>query len=335
MKILVGITCCHQARYPEALSRNEPEGNSACVQASRETWIKTATDAGVDVRFFYGEGATREPLPDEVFLNVGDDYDHLIEKVRGMCQWAHEQGYDFMMKADADSFINIKNFLASEFREWDYTGRGWGLGYVLSKKAMERVAAETQRRSWAEDAHAMRTLFAWGNASPDNKIKLYGDGRYVFAVNLTPLDVDLLDTAFIVCNPMTAATMHTLHKTGRLSSIVPMQFTSNDLWTAGVDRPEHASVFNAYFIRGEECPHTYDQWIQLSQYDRQPYKDWRDLVMACLETEQLADCPSFEQWMQPIEGRKAIQEWAKSVNTAIADKLKQQSERLKDGMEGK
>jgi len=336
MRVLIGVTCCHEAQYPEALSRQEPGGNAGCVQAARETWAKDAQAAGVDVRFFYGAGATREPESDEIFFtDVDDRYNGLIEKVRAMCSYAFWNGYDYMLKVDIDSYIHVANFLKSEFRDWDYTGRGWGLGYVLSRKAMGVVIMETQRRSWAEDAHAMRSLFAWGNKSPDNKIRLYGDGRYTFLVNLTPVEADLLDTEFIVANPSTAETMHRLHKTGRLSSILPMSFSKEDLWTAGQDRPEHASVYNAYFIRNEECPYTYDQWIELSQYDRQPYKDWRDLVMACLETEQLAGCPSFEQWMQPIEGRKQIQEWAKSVNTAIAEKLKQQSERLKDGMAGK
>lgn len=336
MKLLIGITACHQARYPEALSRNEPEGNQECANAARETWIKDATAAGIDVKFFYGKGATRSPLSDEVFFGKTDDsYDGLIDKVRDMCIYAIGNDYDYMLKVDIDSYVNIKNFLKSEFREWDYTGRGWGLGYVLSKNAMAIIATETQRRSWAEDAHALRTLFAWGNESVDNVIKLYGDGRYVFLVNMTPNEADLLDTEFIVANPSTAKTMKKLHETGRLWSVLPMRFTANDLWTAGDNRVEHASVYNAYFMRNEVCPHSYDQWNGLSAYDRQPYLDWRDLVNACLETGQMAECPTFEQWMGPILGRPAIQKWANDINRGVAEKLRQQSERLRDGLEGK
>ena len=272
-RILIGVTCCHKSVYPEALARQEPGGNQGCVQAARETWVKDAKAAGIEVRFFYGrqpDGPTLRPGLFERFLNCDDSYNGLIDKVSEMCGYALIRKYDYLLKVDVDSYVNVPNFLNSEFRDWDYTGRGWGLGYVLSRKAMEIVASETQRRSWAEDAHAMRSLFAWGNKSVDNKIKLYGDGRYTFVVNLLQEELELLDTAFIVANPNTPETMHKLHETGRLSSTLPRRFTDEDLWTIGLLRVEHASVFNAFFIRREECPYDYNAWAGLPAYDRQP-----------------------------------------------------------------
>jgi len=128
MKMLIGVTNCHQAVYPAALVRSEPPNNAHCQEASRATWMQDANEADIDVKFFFGRGATRTAEADEVFLDVDDSYDGLIDKVRGMCDWAYNQGYDFFMKIDIDSYVHIKNLLASEFRDWDYTGRGWGLG---------------------------------------------------------------------------------------------------------------------------------------------------------------------------------------------------------------
>ena len=330
MRFLCAITTCHNAVYPAALVRKEPPNNAHCHEASRETWIKDARAAGIDVRFFFGRGATREPLEDEVFLDVDDSYDGLIDKVAGICKWADEHEYDFVMKIDIDSYVNIKNLLASEFRDWDYTGRGWGLGYILSRKAMKLVAGARDRLSWAEDSHALKTLFAYGDIGPANTIRLYGDGRYVFLPNLPPTQIDLYDTSFIVVNPMTPASMRRLHETGRIASLVPFDLSKEDLWTQDPERAHHCSVFNAFTVRKEKCPLTYDEWVALTSYDRQPYLDWMELVHACIETKQLTECPTFEQWMGPIPDRKKILNWASTVNATMIAKVQRTSTAFSD-----
>ena len=75
MRILIGVTNCHAAVYPEVLSRKEPPNNSLCVKAARETWIKDATRAGIDVKFFFGRyndppGTALVPQDDEVSWTV-------------------------------------------------------------------------------------------------------------------------------------------------------------------------------------------------------------------------------------------------------------------------
>jgi hypothetical protein len=330
MKMLVGITTCNRAVYPAALVRKEPPNNATCHAASRETWIRDAKDAGIDVKFFFGRGADREPLEDEVFLDVDDSYDGLFEKVAGICRWADEHEYDFVMKIDIDSYVSIKNLLASEFREWDYTGRGWGLGYILSRKAAHIIGNQKERLSWAEDSHALKTLFAYGDVGPENVIRLYGDGRYVFLPNLPPNEIPLYDKSFVVVNPMTPDSMRKLHQTGSIASLVPFDLSKEDLWTQDPERAHHCSVFNAFTVRGEKCPMTYDEWVAMTPYDRQPYSDWMELVHACIETKQLDTCPSFEQWMGPIADRKKILNWASTINAAAIAKVKRTSEAFSD-----
>ena len=317
MKILIGITACHSAIYPDAMERATPPNNALCPDASRATWIKDAVAAGVDVRFFYGRGATRPPLSDEVFLDVDDSYEGLIEKVTAMYRWAINQNYDFVLKIDVDSFVHVENFLASEFREWDYTGRGWGLGYILSKLAM-RVVTETKfkKLSWAEDSHVLRALLLWGNKSPENKIRLYGDGRYVFLPNLVEPELALYAKNFIVANPMNPHSMKRLHSTGSLRSILPLQLSQADLWTMPPERISHGKLLGACAIVGCPSPVTFGAWQQLTAYQRQPYVDWISVVNACVETDKVESCPSLELWMGPLEGRKEILKWARDTNEA-------------------
>lgn len=329
MRLLIGITNCHKAIYPAELSRTEPPNNVACAGWARTTWGLDAVKAGIDVRFFFGRGETRGPSFDEVFLDVDDSYNGLIEKVTAMCQWALDHGYDYLMKTDVDSYVHIQNLLKSEFFDWDYAGRGWGLGYLLSRTAMKVIAEAKQRRSWAEDSHVLRTLFAWGEKSPDNKIKLYGDGRFIFLPNMVNGDAELYDKEFIVVNPMTPDRMNRLDYTKSLSSILPVQYSEADLWTGGPNRVQHCSVHNAFNLRGEKVPYTYDEWCKLSTYDRQPFLDWMNVVFASLETDSMDECPSFEQWMGPIEGRKELLALCCKINEECSAKIRRASIQFK------
>lgn len=335
MRLLIGVTNCHKAIYPEILNRAEPPTNASCADAARATWIETANQSSVDVKFFYGRPPagtlTRRNFWDEVFLDVDDSYDGLTEKVTAMVAWAWEHGYDYFMKVDVDSYVNIPKLLASEFFEWDYAGRGWGLGYLLSRRAMQIVMQEKQVRSWAEDSHVLRTLFAWGDKHPDlfNPIKLYGDGRFVFLPNLLKVDVPLYDREFIAVNPMTPERMHILHETGQLSKLLPLHFTKEDLWTDGPDRIEHCSANNAFAVTRTKMPYDYNAWTKLTPYERQPFLDWSQIVFACLETDQMGKCPTFETWMGPLDYRKELMRWALDVNLASCARIKKASQHFR------
>jgi hypothetical protein len=335
-RILIGITACHKAVYSEVLSRKEPPNNSLCAAYSRKTWMKDAAALGVDVKFFFGRGGTREPLEDEIFLDCDDSYDGLVEKVRHMCEWAYAHGYDFLMKTDIDSYIHVANLLKSEFFEWDYAGRGWGLGYLLSRKAMRIVASAGQRLSWAEDSHVLRTLFSWGwnTSTPENTLKLYGDGRFVFLPNVLDSELPLYDKEFVVVNPMMPESMLILDETKNLQEIMPFAFVKEDLWVAGEERIQHSRVLNAFCIKGEEFPVKYDDWVKLTAYERQPYLDWVEIINACAETNQVAKGPTFKQWLGPIEHRSTIQTWARKVIRDSQARMQQASALFKANLGG-
>jgi hypothetical protein len=335
MRILVGVTNCHKAVYPEALSRKEPPNNSLCVKAARDTWIKDATSAGIDVKFFFGRyndppGTALVPQDDEVFLDCDDSYDGLVDKVTAMCAWAFTHGYDYFMKVDVDSYVHVQNLIKAmvEFSKWDYVGRGWGLGYLLSRAAMKIVMEERQKRSWAEDSHVLRTLFAY--ADKGNKVTMYSDGRFVFLPNLLNKDVLLYDTAFLVVNPMTPEGMHILNESPSIEALMPLSFSKEDLWATGENRVEHSIVHNAFAIKGETLPWSYDEWVELDTYHRQPAKDWSDVIFAALDVDAVADAPSFKEWLGIVPDRKILLAACRARNVESNRKLAEASKTFKN-----
>jgi hypothetical protein len=333
-KLLIAVTNCHSAVYPPELSRKEPPNNSLCVKSARNTWIKDATRAGIDVKFFFGRyngppGTALIPKDDEIFLDCDDSYDGLVDKVTAMAKWAYDQGYDYFMKVDVDSYVHVQNLLKeTEFFKWDYVGRGWGLGYLLSRHGMRVIIESRQKRSWAEDSHVLRTIFAYGQ-KPGNKISMYGDGRFVFLPNLRDEDLPLYDKSFIAVNPMTPESMYILNEYQSLEALMPFSFAKEDLWTVGEDRVQHCSVHNAFSIRGEKIPFTYEEWIELTPYERQPFLDWMQVVFACLETDSMSDCLSFAQWMSPVDYRRELLDACIKINVEAANKIRQASKNFK------
>lgn len=138
-----------------------------------------------DVCYFFGHG----PLdfdgvqwPEEVRLDVPDDYEHFRPKVQAMFRWAVDQGYDFVFKTDDDVLV-IPQRLFSGFTHHDYAGRVRGpsqenvapqiygraeapfcsgFGYWLSNRAARIVANAPDNGDWAEDRFAGQALFRAG-----------------------------------------------------------------------------------------------------------------------------------------------------------------------------
>lgn len=117
--------------------------------AIRSTWLPQ-TPAELDVRFFRGRGATRDPLSDEVFLDCGDAYLDLPEKVQAIVKWAYDNGYDYVAKCDDDVVVKPREwhagFLRTDFSGWQDPGckigemrTPWGFFYVLNRDCMSRV----------------------------------------------------------------------------------------------------------------------------------------------------------------------------------------------------
>jgi hypothetical protein len=157
----------------------------------RKTWVPNVKDA--DVRFFMAKPET-DPLPDEVYLDVEDDYKALASKTKGAVRWALKHDYDFMFKCDTDTYIVPERLLNSNFWETDYTGHfqeaTWqfpfgfaagGPGYWLSTRAMEILAEAKCENKEGEDRWVGRVL---GEAD----IHCVNDPRYTI---IMPRDVRL------------------------------------------------------------------------------------------------------------------------------------------------
>ena len=168
MRLLVAVTTCVK------------DIQKGCNQAIRDTWAKDFS--GVDVRFFRGQSDLRDSFgsSDEIVLNCPDDYDGLPFKTRRLAEFVVQNGYDFLYKADTDTFLKPDRLLSCGFEQYDYAGkfvppnftvgramqdlkdeRGirhsisypWasgGVGYFLSRRACELVA-RTEPTHWAED----------------------------------------------------------------------------------------------------------------------------------------------------------------------------------------
>ncbi len=169
MKLLLAVTACHLP------------GDRAKVQAQRDTWVKDVE--GMDVRFFLGKGGS-EIVQDEVMLDCGDGYADLPEKVRLMCKWALDHGYDYIFKCDSDTYVQPQRLLKALPVGHDYCGRlrgpsgTWkspyasGFGYWLSAKAMKHRVYDAQPDDVVEDRATATILNAAG-------IKCLHDPRYV------------------------------------------------------------------------------------------------------------------------------------------------------------
>ena len=151
-----------------AVSTCERDAQNGCNAAMRQTWIREMPRVeGFDYKIFYGRG-DRALLPDEVRLEVGDDYKSLPYKTRESLRWALDHGYSYVFRAFTDTCINPYRLRTSSYTRFDYLGcfpGGWspepdsqghyayasgGPGYFLSKRAAEAaIAAEPDH--WAED----------------------------------------------------------------------------------------------------------------------------------------------------------------------------------------
>jgi hypothetical protein len=117
------------------------------TQAQRDTW---AREAGA--WFFVGRKPAEGWIaPSQTFeLDVDDSYAGLPEKVRGICRWGLENGFDSLCKLDDDVYMRPER-LDGVLGDADYVGRfraGYdgfpryssGFTYMLSRRAMEIIA---------------------------------------------------------------------------------------------------------------------------------------------------------------------------------------------------
>jgi hypothetical protein len=98
----------------------------------------------VDIEWFTGPA-----------LDVPDDYAHLPLKMKEMCRYAYESGYEYIYKCDDDTYLRPERLLSSGYEAYPTMGRhtdpgdpdgpykgGWywgGCGYFLNRECMRLV----------------------------------------------------------------------------------------------------------------------------------------------------------------------------------------------------
>lgn len=115
-------------------------------QSIRDTW---GADSPIDFKFFLGHGNVIQN-PDEVLLNVPDDYGSLTAKTQASVQWALDNGYTHCFRSFTDTYIDPSRLLKSGFEKHHYIGNCFncpgepfchgGPGYWLGPQAMPYVA---------------------------------------------------------------------------------------------------------------------------------------------------------------------------------------------------
>ena len=142
VNILFAVLCCKSRR--------------GLPDAQLATWAK-----GLDnFMVFLGGEPYHDLRPHEYDLGVPDDYRNLPLKLKAACRWALAMRYDYMVKADDDTYMRPERVMP--LCNVDWRGRpnqrdgvqfaSGGPGYILSAKAMAIVAsAAFPDGEWAED----------------------------------------------------------------------------------------------------------------------------------------------------------------------------------------
>ena len=142
MKLLIAIKGC------------ERDTRNGFHQALRETWVKDVP-AGIDVKFFVGEG--NAPLrPDEERIGCPDDYMSLPVKTRAILRWMLGREYDFIFLCDTDTYVMPERLLASGFENYDLTG-------LFNGKIGVPRATEGDAGPWkpADQGNGATRYYAW------------------------------------------------------------------------------------------------------------------------------------------------------------------------------
>jgi hypothetical protein len=108
-----------------------------------------------------------------VFLDCGDGYQDLPEKVKAILQWAYDQGYDYVAKLDDDTVLRAdlwyQSFPRSDFSGWVNAAcrKGeirtpWGFLYILSRRAMKIILESPLPNHGNDEAWVSTMLYTQG-----------------------------------------------------------------------------------------------------------------------------------------------------------------------------
>jgi hypothetical protein len=181
-KCLIAIPACLKYEYgSHANDLKMPRKTDGRIAAQRETWIKDIApfSSYVDFKYFYGnptrngnvggeweskERAKPTSKGDEIVLDCPDDYEGLPHKIQAIYKYALDNGYDYVLKVDDDTWVYVDRMMRCGFENYDQMGYGncthkstscrcyitGGAGYWISQKAM-RMVVNAPVTSWAED----------------------------------------------------------------------------------------------------------------------------------------------------------------------------------------
>ena len=123
------------------------------------------------------------PQTDEVILKCEDDFAHLPVKLRGMIRWALDNNYDYFLRLDSDTYVDVGRYMASGFPLYEAVAHphfGGGCGWTLGKRAMIYLATEPVS-SFIDEVWAGRCLVR-------NQVVVHPDTRYSDLDNNMPQD---------------------------------------------------------------------------------------------------------------------------------------------------
>ena len=235
-KLLIGICSCRAYADRRA--------------AVRETWLGRLP-GNVAGRFFVGAGP-RLAEDDVVALPVGDDYGELPRKVQAFCQHAlAEAEFEYLFKCDDDTYVLGARLAQLARRGAEFVGtqdtfaQGFasgGAGYLLSRKAVEVVAAAPAPGPGGEDVWITRVLQRAGfKLTPSPRLRW--DHR-----EFPQADNDLITAHW--CSPDLLRGIHDgLAKPGALAAVKsfhaqhaawqgPLRLLRNGLFVGGAASPD-------------------------------------------------------------------------------------------------
>jgi hypothetical protein len=221
MKKLVAVMCCHTVR------------SRAQINAQRATWVKDLREQGTDVVFFLGQppvNASPFAAQDEVwFFGCDDSYFGIPEKVRRICRWAVENGYDYVAKVDDDVYIAPRRFAALPLGA-DYIGRfrgpygnypahfASGFTYWLSAAAAHHVGWTPSNGDWMDERFIANRLALEGIFGYNDPINYLVTGPHTSGAEI--IKRPILKAGTVFCE-YRADQMKEMHEVLRFAEPVP------------------------------------------------------------------------------------------------------------------
>lgn len=187
--------------------------NRAKANAQRATWVKDIREQNrdIDVVFFLGArhlGSDAGRRADEVwFDDVRDDYYGIPAKVRAICRWAVEHGYDYVAKCDDDVYIAPLRFVHLPLGA-DYIGRfrgphgnypahfASGFFYWLDTAAAHIVGWESDNSDWMDERFAANALALRGIFGYNDPVSYVVSGPMVAGVDVVKRPILQRGTVF-------------------------------------------------------------------------------------------------------------------------------------------